>query len=210
MPGGTTVAGSAPATAPTTTRRGAFARARRRAISMCRLTSSCPTPRSRSAEGRTRMKHHTSSYEPKTRRARWWDERLPVARLMHGQFIDFATPRNLNYLWTFGAILSFVLAAQIATGVVLAMHYQPSGAGAFDSIEHIRRDVNYGWMIRSFHAVGGSMFFLAVYIHLFRALYYGSYKAPREVLWIIGVLIFAVMMATAFICYALPSSHINF
>ena len=156
------------------------------------------------------MKHHTSSYEPKTRRARWWDERLPVARLMHGQFIDFPTPRNLNYLWTFGAILTFVLAAQIATGVVLAMHYQPSGAGAFDSIEHIRRDVNYGWMIRSFHAVGGSMFFLAVYIHLFRALYYGSYKAPREVLWIIGVLIFAVMMATAFIGYALPWGQMSF
>ncbi|HKZ97506.1 MAG TPA: cytochrome b N-terminal domain-containing protein [Hyphomicrobiaceae bacterium] len=156
------------------------------------------------------MEHHTSSYEPKTRRARWWDERLPVARLMHGQFIDFPTPRNLNYLWTFGAILTFVLAAQIATGVVLAMHYQPSGAGAFDSIEHIRRDVNYGWMIRSFHAVGGSMFFLAVYIHLFRALYYGSYKAPREVLWIIGVLIFAVMMATAFIGYALPWGQMSF
>jgi ubiquinol-cytochrome c reductase cytochrome b/c1 subunit len=153
---------------------------------------------------------HTSSYEPKSAFAKWWDDRLPVARLMHGQFVDFPTPRNLNYLWTFGGILTFCLAAQIVTGVVLAMHYQPSGAEAFNSIEAIRRDVNYGWMIRNFHAVGASMFFIAVYIHIFRGLYYGSYKAPREVLWILGVLIFLVMMATAFMGYALPWGQMSF
>ncbi len=153
---------------------------------------------------------HTSNYEPKSSFAKWWDDRLPVMRLMQGQLIDFPTPRNLNYLWTFGGILTFCLAAQIMTGVVLAMHYQPSAAEAFNSVEAIRRDVNYGWMIRNFHAVGASMFFIAVYIHIFRGLYYGSYKAPREVLWIIGVLIFLVMMATAFMGYALPWGQMSF
>jgi ubiquinol-cytochrome c reductase cytochrome b/c1 subunit len=153
---------------------------------------------------------HNSTYEPKSSFAKWWDDRLPVMRLMHGQFVDFPTPRNLNYLWTFGGILTFCLAAQILTGVVLAMHYQPSGAEAFNSVEAIRRDVNYGWMIRSFHAVGASMFFIAVYIHIFRGLYYGSYKAPREVLWILGVLIFLVMMATAFMGYSLPWGQMSF
>jgi ubiquinol-cytochrome c reductase cytochrome b subunit len=156
------------------------------------------------------MAEHHSTYEPKSHFAKWWDERLPIARLMHGQFVDFPTPRNLNYLWTFGGILTFCLLAQIATGIVLAMHYQPSAAEAFNSVEHIRRNVNYGWMLRNFHAVGASMFFVAVYIHIFRGLYYGSYKAPREVLWIIGVLIFAVMMATAFMGYALPWGQMSF
>ena len=153
---------------------------------------------------------HTSSYEPQSKFGKWWDDRLPVARLMHGQFVDFPTPRNLNYLWTFGGILTFCLAAQILTGIVLAMHYQPSGAEAFNSVEAIRRDVNYGWLIRNLHAVGASMFFIAVYIHIFRGLYYGSYKAPREVLWILGVLIFLVMMATAFMGYALPWGQMSF
>lgn len=156
------------------------------------------------------MSGHSSSYEPKSSFAKWWDERLPVARMMHGQFVDFPTPRNLNYFWTFGGILMFCLVTQIVTGIVLAMHYQPSDAAAFNSIEHIRRDVNYGWMIRSFHAVGASMFFIAVYIHIFRGLYYGSYKAPREVLWILGVLIFLVMIATAFLGYTLPWGQMSF
>ncbi len=156
------------------------------------------------------MAHHESSYEPKTRMGKWWDERLPLMRMMHSQFIDFPTPRNLNYLWTFGGILMFCLVAQIVTGIILAMHYQPSAAEAFNSVETIRRDVNYGWMIRNFHAVGASMFFIAVYIHIFRGLYYGSYKAPREILWILGVIIFLVMMATAFMGYALPWGQMSF
>jgi ubiquinol-cytochrome c reductase cytochrome b/c1 subunit len=153
---------------------------------------------------------HPSNYTPTTRFGKWMDERLPVARLMHGSFVDFPTPRNLNYLWTFGGILTFCLASQILSGVVLAMHYQPSAAEAFNSVEHIRRDVSYGNLLRNIHAVGASMFFLAVYIHIFRGLYYGSYKAPREVLWILGVLIFLAMMATAFMGYALPWGQMSF
>lgn len=156
------------------------------------------------------MAQHELTYVPKSATARWWDERLPLMRLLHDFFVDYPTPRNLNYLWTFGGILSFCLVAQILTGIVLAMHYQPSAAEAFNSVEHIRRNVNYGWMIRNFHAVGASMFFIAVYIHIFRGLYYGSYKAPREILWILGVLIFLVMMATAFMGYALPWGQMSF
>ncbi|MBX9684285.1 MAG: cytochrome b N-terminal domain-containing protein [Hyphomicrobium sp.] len=156
------------------------------------------------------MSGHSSSYQPTSRWGKWWDERLPVARMMHGQFVDFPTPRNLNYMWTFGGILMFCLVAQIVTGIVLAMHYQPSDTAAFNSIEHIRRDVNYGWMLRSFHAVGASMFFIAVFLHIFRGLYYGSYKAPREVLWILGVIILLVMMATAFLGYTLPWGQMSF
>jgi ubiquinol-cytochrome c reductase cytochrome b subunit len=124
--------------------------------------------------------------------------------------MTFPTPRNLNYLWTFGGILSFCLVVQIITGIVLAMHYVPHEAMAFESIERIRRDVNFGWLLRNVHAVGASMFFFAVYIHMFRGLYYGSYKAPREVLWIIGVIIFLVMMATGFMGYTLPWGQMSF
>ncbi len=156
------------------------------------------------------MDQHESTYKPGSRTAKWWDERLPVMRMMHGQFVDFPTPRNLNYFWTFGGILTFCLAIQLVSGIVLAMHYIPSADLAFDSVERIRRDVNYGWLIRSMHAVGASMFFFAVYVHIFRGLYYGSYKAPREVLWIIGVLIYLVMMATAFLGYTLPWGQMSF
>ena len=126
------------------------------------------------------------------------------------QFVDFPTPRNINYLWTTGGLLTFFLVVQIVTGIVLAMHFVPSAADAFNSVEHIRRDVNYGWLIRNMHAVGASMFFLAVYIHIARGLYYGSYKAPREVLWIIGVVILLLMMATAFMGYSLPWGQMSF
>lgn len=156
------------------------------------------------------MGGHTSNYVPTSRWGKWLDERLPIARLMQSSFVDYPTPRNLNYLWTFGGILTVCLLAQIVTGVVLAMHYQPSDAGAFNSIEHIRRDVNYGWMLRNLHSVGASMFFLAVYIHIFRGFYYGSYKAPREVLWILGVIIMLLMMATAFMGYTLPWGQMSF
>ena len=113
-------------------------------------------------------------------------------------------------MWTFGGILAFCLGVQIVTGIVLAMHYAADTSVAFDSIEHLMRDVNYGWLIRYTHAVGASMFFLAVYLHIFRGLYYGSYKAPREILWIIGVLIFLAMMATAFMGYSLVWGQMSF
>jgi len=152
---------------------------------------------------------HESSYTPNSGFERWMDERLPIIR-MGADFLTFPTPRNLNYFWTFGGILTFCLATQIITGIVLAMHYIPDAGLAFDSIEHIRRDVSYGWLIQPIHMVGASMFFLAVYIHMFRGLYYGSYKAPREVLWILGMLIYALMMATAFMGYSLVWGNMSF
>jgi ubiquinol-cytochrome c reductase cytochrome b/c1 subunit len=153
---------------------------------------------------------HPSTYRPNSRFEEWLDARLPVARVMHDQFIVYPTPRNLNYWWTFGGILTFMLAVQIATGVVLAMHYVPTPDGAFASVEKIMRDVNWGWLLRYSHAVGASMFFLAVYIHTFRGLYYGSYKAPREILWILGVLILFLMIATAFMGYSLVWGQMSF
>ncbi len=156
------------------------------------------------------MSGHESTYVAKSRFAKFMDDRLPIARMMHGQFVDFPTPRNLNYMWTFGGILMFCLVTQLVTGIVLAMHYVPSAKDAFDSVEAIRRDVNYGWLIRNIHAVGASMFFLAVYLHIFRGLYYGSYKAPREVLWILGVFIYLAMMATAFLGYTLVWGQMSF
>lgn len=156
------------------------------------------------------MHAHEDTYKPSGPFSKWMDERLPIMRMAHGQFVDFPTPRNLNYLWTFGGILTFCLVAQIVTGIVLAMHYVPSADAAFDSVQHIKRNVNYGWLIQSIHATGASMFFIAVYIHIFRGLYYGSYKGPREVLWILGVLIFLVMMATGFLGYTLPWGQMSF
>ena len=151
-----------------------------------------------------------STYVPKSAIGRWFESRLPVMGLVHSSFVAYPTPKNLNYWWTFGAILSFMLVAQIVTGVVLAMHYTPHTTMAFNSVEHIMRDVNWGWMLRYLHANGASMFFLAVYIHIARGLYYGSYKAPREILWILGVIIFLLMMATAFMGYVLPWGQMSF
>jgi ubiquinol-cytochrome c reductase cytochrome b/c1 subunit len=151
-----------------------------------------------------------TAYVPKSALARWFESRLPLMGLVHSSFVAYPVPRNLNYLWTFGAILSFMLGAQIVTGVVLAMHYTPDSTMAFDSVEHIMRDVNFGWLMRYLHSNGASMFFLAVYIHMFRGIYYGSYKAPREVLWILGVIIYLLMMATAFMGYVLPWGQMSF
>ena len=150
------------------------------------------------------MSDHASTYVPKSAFAKWFESRLPIAGLVHSSFIAYPVPRNINYFWTFGAILMFMLVSQILTGIWLAMHYVPEATKAFESVEHIMRDVNYGWLLRYLHANGASMFFIAVYIHMFRGLYYGSYKAPREILWILGVVIFLLMMATAFMGYVLP------
>jgi ubiquinol-cytochrome c reductase cytochrome b subunit len=151
-----------------------------------------------------------SSYQPNSRFEKWLEARLPIISTMHAQAVDFPTPRNLNYFWTFGGILTVMLLVQIITGVVLVMHYTPNTAMAFTSVEHIMRDVNYGWLLRYMHSNGASMFFIAVYIHIFRGLYYGSYKEPREVLWILGVIIFLLMMATAFMGYVLPWGQMSF
>jgi len=130
--------------------------------------------------------------------------------MVHSSFIAYPVPRNLNYMWTFGAILSFMLVAQIVTGVVLAMHFIPSGTQAFASVDNIMRNVNYGWLIRYLHSNGASLFFFACYIHMARGLYYGSFKPPRELLWIIGVIIYVLMMATAFFGYVLPWGGMSF
>ena len=151
-----------------------------------------------------------STYIPSSAIGRWFEKRLPIMGLVHSAFVVFPNPRNLNYFWTFGGILAFMLVAQIITGIVLAMHYTPEVTLAFNSVESIMRNVNYGWLLRRMHATGASMFFIAVYVHMLRGLYYGSYKEPREILWILGVIIFLLMMATAFMGYVLPWGQMSF
>lgn len=151
-----------------------------------------------------------STYQPSHPALVWFEKRLPIIGLVHSSFVAYPTPRNLNYWWTFGGILSMMLGVQILTGVILAMHYTPHVDMAFNSVEGIVRDVNYGWLLRYLHSNGASMFFIAVYIHMFRGLYYGSYKAPREILWILGVIIYLLMMATGFMGYVLPWGQMSF
>ncbi|MBN9138943.1 MULTISPECIES: cytochrome b [unclassified Phyllobacterium] len=151
-----------------------------------------------------------SSYTPNTGIEKWVDARLPLPRLIYDSFVAYPVPRNLNYAYAFGGILAIMLVAQIITGVVLAMHYAAETGLAFNSVEKIMRDVNSGWLLRYLHSNGASMFFLAVWVHIFRGLYYGSYKAPRELLWILGVIILLLMMATAFMGYVLPWGQMSF
>ena len=141
---------------------------------------------------------------------RWVDHRLPVFTFMQHELHEYPTPKNLNYWWNFGSLAGIVLVIMITTGIVLAMHYTPHTAFAFDSVERIMRDVNYGWLIRYVHMNGGSAFFIVVYIHIFRGMYFGSYKSPRELLWILGVAILLCMMATAFMGYVLPWGQMSF
>jgi ubiquinol-cytochrome c reductase cytochrome b subunit len=151
-----------------------------------------------------------STYEPKSGVGKWFDARLPLPRLVYDSFVAYPVPRNLNYAYAFGGILAIMLVIQILTGVVLAMHYSSNTVQAFGSVEHIVRDVNSGWLLRYLHSNGASFFFIAVYIHIFRGMYYGSYKQPRELLWILGVVIFLLMMATAFMGYVLPWGQMSF
>ncbi|RTK93242.1 MAG: cytochrome b [Rickettsiales bacterium] len=139
----------------------------------------------------------------------WIDHRLPIFSWMN-HFKIYKTPNNLNYMWNMGSIAGIALLIQIITGIILAMHYTPHIDHAFDSVEKIMRNVNYGWLIRYMHAVGASMFFAAIYLHIFRGLYYGSYKNPRELVWIMGLLIFLAMMATAFMGYVLPWGQMSY
>jgi len=148
-------------------------------------------------------------YTPKSKFGKWFNDRLPLLSLA-SHLTDYPTPKNLNYWWTFGGILTFCLITQIVTGLTLAMHYIAHADMAFESVEHIMRDVNYGWLIRYIHANGASMFFLAVYIHIFRSLFYGSYKSPREIIWILGIIIYLLMMAAAFMGYVLPWGQMSF
>ncbi len=140
----------------------------------------------------------------------WIDYRLPIFSWTNEHLIDYPAPRNLNYWWNFGSLAGFMLVVQIVTGVILAMHYTPHVDHAFKSTEHIMRDVEWGWMMRYLHANGASMFFVVIYIHIFRGFYYGSYKSPREILWWLGVIILFLMMGSAFMGYVLPWGQMSF
>ena len=151
------------------------------------------------------------NYAPKHPLMKYLDEKLPLPRLVYNAVgAGYPVPRNLNYFWNFGVLAGLALGIQIITGIILAMHYASSADLAFASVEGIMRDVNAGWLLRYMHANGASMFLAVVYIHIFRGLYYGSYKAPREMVWLIGVVIFLLMMATAFMGYVLPWGQMSF
>ncbi len=151
------------------------------------------------------------NYAPKHPLMRYLDEKLPLPRLVYNAIgAGYPVPRNLNYFWNFGVLSGVALVIQIITGVVLAMHYRADAGVAFNSVEHIMRDVNAGWFLRYTHATGASMFFIVLYTHIFRGLYYGSYKPPREVVWLLGVVIFLLTMATAFMGYVLPWGQMSF
>src|SRR5512138_82267 len=152
-----------------------------------------------------------SSFQTNSRVIKWIEHRMPVFSFLdHAVGSGYPAPKNLSYMWNFGSLAGMTLVIMIVTGIVLAMHYTPHTAYAFDSVEHIMRDVNFGWLLRYAHANGASMFFIVVYIHIFRGLYYGSYKAPRELLWMLGVVILLLMMATAFMGYVLPWGQMSF
>jgi ubiquinol-cytochrome c reductase cytochrome b subunit len=140
----------------------------------------------------------------------WIDSRLPIFTLMDKEFGAFPVPSNFSWLWNFGALAMFLMAIMMVTGIFLAMHYIPTATEAFGSVQHIMRDVNYGWLVRSVHQVGSSMFFIVTYVHTFRGIYYGSYKSPRELLWILGVVTLLVMMTTAFLGYVLPWGQMSY
>ncbi|HYZ40176.1 MAG TPA: cytochrome b N-terminal domain-containing protein [Stellaceae bacterium] len=140
----------------------------------------------------------------------WIDYRLPFVGMLQHELYEYPTPRNLSYWWNFGSLAGIMLVVMIVTGVVLAMQYTPNADNAFDSVERIMRDVDWGWMLRYAHMNGASMFFAIVYIHLFRGLYYGSYKQPRELLWILGVIILILMIMTAFMGYVLPWGQMSY
>src|SRR3990170_3373963 len=140
----------------------------------------------------------------------WLNERLPLSEFVEKHITGYPTPRNLNYSWNFGSVLGIFFVLQVITGVWLAMYYKPDANLAFDSIQHIMRDVNYGWLLRYLHAIGATGIFFALYVHMGRGLYYGSYKRPRELLWWIGLFIFMGFMAEAFMGYLLPWGQMSY
>ncbi len=150
------------------------------------------------------------SLTEKSKVAKWINDRLPIIGTLENALLKHPYPKNLSYWWSFGSIAGIALVIQILSGLFLSMHYVANTQMAFDSVEHIMRDVRYGWLIRYIHAVGASMFFVALYAHITRGLYYGSYKAPRELLWWIGIVIFLLTMATAFMGYVLPWGQMSF
>ena len=150
------------------------------------------------------------SLTEKSKVAAWVDKRLPIISGIEGAFLKHPYPKNLSYMWSYGSLAGIALLTMIISGLFLAMNYDPNTANAFNSVEHIMRDVNYGWLMRYLHANGASLFFVVTYIHMARGMYYGSYKSPRELLWWLGIIIFLVMMATAFMGYVLPWGQMSF
>ncbi len=140
----------------------------------------------------------------------WVDERFPLSEAIKHELTEYPVPSNLNYMWSFGFLAMFVLITQLVSGIFLAMHYKPDVAMAFDSVQHIMRDVNYGWLIRYIHSTGATAFFAVVFIHIGRTLYYGSYRRPREFLWWTGLVLLLLLMATAFMGYLLPWGQMSF
>jgi ubiquinol-cytochrome c reductase cytochrome b subunit len=140
----------------------------------------------------------------------WLDERLPVAKFLEDQLLKYYAPKNFNFLYFFGSLALLVLVNQIVTGIVLAMHYKPAAELAFDSVEYIMRDVDWGWLLRYLHSTGASLFFVVIYMHMFRGIFYGSFKKPRELLWLFGMVIFVLLMAEAFMGYLLPWGQMSY
>jgi len=152
-----------------------------------------------------------SEFKPTNPVIRWIEHRLPIFSFLdHAVGSGYPTPRNLNYWWNYGSLAGIALMVMILTGIMLAMQYTPHADMAFDSVERIMRDVNYGWLLRYMHMNGGSFFFIVVYIHIFRGLYYGSYKEPRELLWMIGIVLLLLMQAAAFMGYVLPWGQLSY
>ena len=151
-----------------------------------------------------------TSLSATSRIIRWIDYRLPFVAMLQHELYEYPTPRNLSYWWNFGSLSGIMLVVMIVTGIFLAMQYTPHASLAFDSVERIMRDVDYGWMLRYAHMNGASMFFALLYIHMFRGLYYGSYKQPRQLLWILGVIILILAIMTAFMGYVLPWGQMSY
>jgi len=141
---------------------------------------------------------------------RWIDDRFPLTKVWKEHIAEYYAPKNFNFLYYFGAILTVMFAIQIVTGIILTMHYKPDVALAFASIEYIMRDVPAGWFVRYLHSVGASMIFIALYIHMFRGLMYGSHRSPRELIWLLGMLLYVAMMAEAFFGYLLPWGNMSY
>ncbi|MUV14374.1 cytochrome b N-terminal domain-containing protein [Noviluteimonas gilva] len=156
------------------------------------------------------MALHYEKIRPTNRVLAWIEDRIPLLSFTAAHTTDYYAPKNLNVWYYFGVLAGVVLVNQLVTGIFLTMHYTPSAAGAFDSVEHIMRDVEWGWLIRYMHSTGASLFFIVVYLHMFRGLLYGSYKKPRELVWILGMLVYLVLMAEAFVGYVLPWGQMSF
>ena len=140
----------------------------------------------------------------------WIEFRLPIVSYIEKEYKDYPMPKNCNYFWSFGALATILLVVLIVSGIFLAMNYTPHTDMAFDSVERIMRDVSYGWLLRYMHSNGSAFFFIVVYIHILRGMYYGSYKYPRELNWILGVFIYLLMMATSFLGYTLPWGQMSY